>query len=198
MAECKKEIVSGKDVNEFLGSFGEFKGLLKPGMPPFKGLDNKDALSKWLQTQFWIGILAHTINFVLIMLNTTKMAIGGLIGGIIGAFIGAWFSWFMLIKREPNCCCIFVFVITGWKQMYLVYGLLMMFYGAYNILMAVLGLLDALNPAAGPTALIYNAISVAVMSLYAITWFFIGLTATKMGAKMAGVELPEAVGKAGA
>ena len=52
--------------------------------------------------------------------------------------------------------------------------------------------------AGNATYLIYGGISLAITILYNITWFFIGLSATKIGAKKAGVELPETVGKAGA
>jgi hypothetical protein len=80
--------------------------------------------------------------------------------------------------------------------MHLVYGVLMMLYGIYGILMAVQVLLGAM--ALGGNALIYSAISLVLMTLYGITWFFVGLSATKIGAGKAGVELPETVGKAGA
>ena len=65
MAECKTSIINGKIVSEWTGSFGEFKGLCKPAMPPFSGLDSTEALTKWLVAQMWVGIFVAIVNFVL-------------------------------------------------------------------------------------------------------------------------------------
>jgi hypothetical protein len=196
MAECKTSIINGKIVSEWTGSFGEFKGLCKPAMPPFSGLDQTEALTKWLVAQMWVGILVAVVNFVLSFLQGF-MPIVGLIQAILVAFIGAWVSWFMFCKREPSCCCFCIVIVEGWKQMHLVYGILMILQAVLSILNVVSAFMTILS-AGNATYLIYGGISLAITILYNITWFFIGLSATKIGAKKAGVELPETVGKAGA
>jgi len=184
-------IINGKIINEWVGSFGEFKGLLKPAMPPCSGLDQPETLTKWLTMQFWVGLIAHTVNFVLNFLNGF-MLIGNLISGILGAFIVSWVSWFMLVKREPSCCCFCIIIIENWNLQHLVYGVLMLLYGIQWSLQALNLLLAALPGGVTSMAFIYCAISFAVMVLYSITFLFIGISATKIGSKKAGVELPAA------
>jgi len=199
MAECKTSIINGKIVSEWTGSFGEFKGLCKPAMPPFSGLDSTEALTKWLVAQMWVGIFVAVVNFVLNFLIQGNFFIVGLVQAILVAFIGAWVSWFMFCKREPSCCCFCIVIVEGWKQMHLVYGILMLLQAVLSIFRVVLTFMDIMNAVeVNTTSLILGGISLAITILYNITWFFIGLSATKIGAKKAGVELPETVGKAGA
>merc|ERR1719487_146830 len=136
MGECKTSIINPGIIKEWIGSLGEFKGQIKPGMPPCSGLDQTEALTKWLVAQMWVGIFAAVVNFVLGVLMLT-MPIVGLIQGILFAFIGAWVSWFMFCKREPSCCCFCIVIVEGWKQMHLVYGILMILQAVSMILSTV-------------------------------------------------------------
>lgn len=197
MGDCKTSVISGAIIKEWTGTFGEFKGQCKPGMPPFSGLDKTESLTKWLVAQMWVGILAAVVNFVLGVLMST-MPIVGLVQGIISAFLGAWLSWFMFCKREPSCCCFCIIIVEGWKQMHLVYGILMLLQAVSMILSTVQWFLALMNtPGIDSMYVIYSGITLAITILYNITWFFIGLSAVKIGAKKAGVDLPEAgaVGK---
>jgi len=193
MGEMKVSIINGKIINEWVGSFGEFKGNLKPAMPPFSGLDQPEALTKWLIMQFWVGLIAHTVNFVLNFLNGF-MLIGPLISGILGAFIVSWVSWFMLVKREPSCCCFCIIIIENWNLQHLVYGVLMLLYGIQWSLQALNAVQAAMLLPGGVSSMgfIYSVISFAIMVLYSITFLFIGISAVKIGGKKAGVELPAA------
>jgi fumarate reductase subunit C len=195
MGECKTSIINPTIIMEWIGTLGEFMKMLKPSMPPCSGLDNPDALAKWLIIQAWVGVLSAVVGFVMNFLSTQTFGIIGLAQGILIAFLGAWISWFMLCKREPSCCCFCIVVIEGWKQMHLIYGLLMILQAVLMIIQVVQIFLDVLA-VGDPTLLMYSAVTLAITILYNITWFFIGLSATKIGAKKAGVEIPEApVGK---
>jgi len=166
---------------------------LKPAMPPFSGLDQPEALTKWLIMQFWVGLIAHTVNFVLNFLNGF-MLIGPLISGILGAFIVSWVSWFMLVKREPSCCCFCIIIFENWNLQHLVYGVLMLLYGIQWSLQALNAVQAAMLLPGGVSSMgfIYSVISFAIMVLYSITFLFIGISAVKIGGKKAGVELPAA------
>jgi hypothetical protein len=200
MGECKTSIINPGIVKEWCATKGEFMGMLKPAMPPFSGLDQPEALGKWLVIQAWLGILSAVVGFVMGILSVGSFGIVGLIQGIVIAILGAWLSWFMLVKREPSCCCICIVVIENWKQMHLVYGLLVILQAVFMVFTVIRSFMAILTPVGGVSAplmvVVYSAISLGMAILYNITWFFIGLSATKIGAKKAGVELPETVGKA--
>jgi len=199
MGECKTSIISPAIIKEWLGTLSEFLGMLKPKMPPCSGLDQPEALGKWLVIQAWLGILSAVVGFVMGILSAGSFGIVGLIQGIIIAIVGAWVSWFMLVKREPSCCCLCIVVIENWKQMHLVYGILVILQAVFMVINVIRTFLALLNlPAVDSMVLVYSGISLGMTILYNITWFFIGLSATKIGAKKAGVEIPETVGKAGA
>jgi len=196
MSGCKINVLSPGIVKEFIGSLGDFKGQIKPGIPPCSNLDQTETLTKWLVAQMWVGIFAAVVSFVLWFLQGF-MPIVALVQGILIAFLGAWLSWFMFCKREPSCCCFCIFTVEGWKQMHLVYGILMLIQAIFMIWGVVNTFLNTLQIAGGDTTtLAYVGINMVITILYNITWFFIGLSAVKIGGKKAGVELPQTVGKA--
>jgi len=203
MGECKPQVITMPMINEWTATFAEFKGVAKPGPPPFSGFDTKETLTKWLVLQMCVGIIAGIVNCVMNILNGYMGAgIQGLIQGVCISFILAWVSWFMLVKREPNCCCFCIIVIEGWKLQHLVYGVLMMLQALSTIGASVNMFLAVLSPAAGvtqgPMALVFQGVSLGVTIAHQITWFFIAWSAIKIGGKMAGVEIPDpsaAVGK---
>jgi hypothetical protein len=81
--------------------------------------------------------------------------------------------------------------------MHLVYGILMLIQAVFMIFGVVQTFLNTLQIAGGDTTtLAYVGINMVITILYNITWFFIGLSAVKIGGKKAGVELPQTVGKA--
>jgi hypothetical protein len=81
--------------------------------------------------------------------------------------------------------------------MHLVYGILMLIQAVFMIFGVVQTFLNTLQIAgADTTTLAYVGINMVITILYNITWFFIGLSAVKIGGKKAGVEIPETVGKA--
>merc|ERR1719389_765167 len=137
-------------------------------MPPFSGLDKTESLTKWLVAQMGVGILAAVVNFVLGVLMAT-MPIVGLVQGIISAFLGAWLSWFMFCKREPSCCCFCIIIVEGWKQMHLVYGILMLLQAVVSILSSVNQFYYIMSTSGIDSMyVIYSGITLAITILYNI------------------------------
>lgn len=195
MGECKTKIISPKIIKDWIASLGEFKGQLKPKKPPCSEFDKTETLAKWLVIQMWVGILSAGVGFGMGFLSGGTLDFVGVVQRILTAFIGAWISWFMFCKREPSCCCCCLFIVEGWKHMHLIYGLLMMLQAVLMIVQVAQVFLLVLQ-AGDQTLLMYSAVTLAMTILHNITWFFIGLSAAKIGAKKAGVEVPETVGKA--
>jgi hypothetical protein len=79
--------------------------------------------------------------------------------------------------------------------MHLVYGILMLIQAVFMIWGVVNTFMTTLQYAGGDTTtLAYVGINMVITILYNITWFFIGLSAVKIGGKKAGVEIPATAG----
>jgi hypothetical protein len=192
-------------IKQWCGSFGEFKTLIKCSSPPLgcKQADWKEALQKWLIIQFFVAalvfplqILCYVLAAILADLDFVAPITTNLVSVIVGifvAFISAWVGWFMLIKRDPSCCCCFIAYVEGWKFQHMLYGLLMMVNGVSQILNAVnllLAALDVMSVLGVPYVVLYG-VSTALVAIYGITNLYVGVAATRYGAQLAGVKLPE-------
>lgn len=194
MAECKTKVFDVGVVKEWCGTFGEFlKTSLTPGCPP-KPSDDPNAAAKWIVFQFQIMVLAQIIMCVYSFL--AGGGVGAVIAGLsnvislaITAWVQGWMFWFSFVKRDPNCCCIFVVTIEGWKYMHLLVGISFMLQGLSNALNA-LNLFSAMLSGGMGTDFIVFAVYVVFMVLYAVGMLGTGLCFVKIGSKKAGVEIP--------
>jgi hypothetical protein len=207
--KCKVNVINGVIVNEWTGTFGEFKGLLKPAKPPMgcSQSDWKGTLQKWLITQFFVAVLVFPVQIVLYAVaavlsggDVVAIITGNIVSIIVGilvAFILAWVGWFMLLKREKSCCCCCILWFEDWKYMHLVFGILTTLNGISQLLNAVQALLAALE-LMGTNGLMYfilYAIAAGFVAIYAITQIYVGRAAIGLGQEIAGVALPLPEGK---
>jgi hypothetical protein len=208
--KCKINVMSPAVISDWIGTFGEFKKLLKCAKPPMgcSQSDWKDTLEKWLIAQFFLASLVfplqlgcYIIAAVTAGLPTSMITelitqnLGTILGGIIGAFFTSWLGWFMMIKRQPNCCCCLIIYLDDWKFQHLLFGLVMVLNGAgqlYNVLLAPGGLLDVLKlmDAMGMLYVILYIVATVLVAIFAITQIYVGRAALGMGQEISGVKLP--------
>jgi len=210
---CKINVLNGAIISEWTGTFGEFKGLLKPAKPSFgcSSSDWKDTLQKWLIVQFFVSCFVFPAQLVLYIVayisagapvgDVISAYLSPIITGVISAFLTAWLGWFMLVKREPNCCCFCIIWIENWKLQHLVFGILTALSGLSQLGNAVNALLGALDVMAG-MGMVYVlmfAIAAGLTAIVAICQIYVGRAAIGLGQEIAGVNLtpPSVPGKAG-
>lgn len=202
--KCKINVLNGTIISEWTGTFGEFKGLVKPEKPATACTqsDYKAMLQQWLIAQLVCACIVFPLQMVIYIVaavvsggspgDVISAYLGSVIWGVIGAFLSAWLGWFMLIKRQPNCCCCCIIWIEDWKFQHLVFGLFSVFNGLSQLMNAINGLLAALDLMSGLGMLyvICYLVVAVLMAVYAICQIYVGRAAVGMGQEIAGVNLP--------
>jgi len=202
-AECKPTLVNGTIFKEWTATYGEFKGLLKPAKPPMgcSQPDWSETLQKWLIVQFFVACVAHPLTVVLYALaallgggDVVAAITGNIVGvlwGIVSAFLTAWLGWFMLIKRQPYCCCVLILWFENWTYTHLLFGIFTLLNGVQFLLFGVRALLSSMDTmAADFVGFIFNVAATAMFVIIAITQIYVGRAAVGVGQKIAGITLP--------
>jgi hypothetical protein len=204
--KCKVNVVNGAIISEWTGSFAEFKGKVKPEKPDTACTqsDWKNMLEKWLIAQFVCACIIFPAQLVLYIVaavlgggsigDVISTYIGTIVFGIIGAFITAWVGWFMMIKRQPNCCCICIFWIEDWKYQHLLFGIYCVLNGCsqlWNAINAALSSLDYMD-ALGPVYVLLWFLAAALVAIYAVCLIYVGRAALGLGQEISGASLPSA------
>lgn len=187
MGDCKTYPPNASIAGEFVASLVEFAPNAMPKPPPCSGLDEKDALTKWLVVQMWVGFVNAALGLVIgiLSLGMYGLGISGCIGAVVYAFFGAWMTWFMFCYRDPPCCCVCIIIIEGWKSMHLVCGLLLILNAISLTAMNAMSFSSALS-AGEVTTTALAGFNLFMTLIYNITWFFIGISLTRIGGKAAG------------
>lgn len=208
-AGCKIQIINGEIFKEWTATFGEFKGLLKPAKPSMACTqsDWKAMLTQWLIFQCIMAMVCFPLRFIVGLVGAvvgggdiSLVLVPGIIAmvqNVITAFILGWVGWFMMIKREPNCCCLCIIWFEGWKYQHLLYGIITILNGAQALLNAVQALLSAITNY--PFLwMIFVVVECVLVAIFAITQLYVGRAACGLGQEISGVKMGgEGVGKAG-
>lgn len=147
------------------------------------------------------GVRCHPLTVVLYALaallgggDVVAAITGNIVGvlwGILSAFLTAWLGWFMLIKRQPYCCCLCILWFENWTYTHLLFGLFIVFNGVQFVLLGVRALLSSMDTMdSNFVGFIFNVAATAMSVIIAITQIYVGRAAVGVGQKIAGITLP--------